>query len=182
MIQPERIKILSSAPASAGEYVIYWMQAAQRSVYNHALEYSIEQADDLGKPLIVLFCLACNYPEANERHYYFMLEGLRETQNSLEARGVQMVIVQEAPELAVVRFAERAALAVVDGGHLRIQRKWRDKIAARIICPLIEVETNLIVPVETASAKEDYSAGTFRPKISRQLDRYRRRQRGRAVP
>jgi deoxyribodipyrimidine photo-lyase len=148
------------------------MQAAQRSEYNHALEYSIEQANKLGRPLVVLFCLVCNYAEANERHYYFMLEGLRETQNSLEARGVQMVIVQEAPELAVPRFAERAALVVVDGGHLRIQRKWRDKIAVRMNCPLIEVETNLIVPVEAASAKEDYSAGTFRPKISRQLDRY----------
>jgi len=34
------------------------------------------------------------------------------------------------------------------------------------------VETNLIVPVEVASSKEDYSAGTFRPKINRQLDRF----------
>ncbi len=172
MIRPERTRILCSAPGSNGEYVIYWMQAAQRPEYNHALEYATEHANKLGKPLVVLFCLVCDYPEANERHYYFMLEGLRETQNSLEARGVRMVIVQEAPELAVPRLAERAALVVVDGGHLRIQRKWRDKIAARIDCPLIEVETNLIVPVEAASAKEDYSAGTFRPKISRQLDRY----------
>jgi deoxyribodipyrimidine photo-lyase len=36
----------------------------------------------------------------------------------------------------------------------------------------MEVETNLIVPVEVASSKEDYSAGTFRPKINRQLERY----------
>ena len=28
------------------------------------------------------------------------------------------------------------------------------------------------MPVEVASGKEDYSAGTFRPKISRQLDRF----------
>ncbi len=152
--------------------MVYWMQAAQRSEYNHALEYAIEHANRLRKPVVVLFCLVCNYPEANERHYIFMLEGLRETQNSLEARGVQMVIFQGAPELAVPRFAQRAALVVTDGGHLRIQRKWRDNVAASINCPLIEVETNLIVPVEAASPKEDYSAGTFRPKISRQLGRY----------
>jgi deoxyribodipyrimidine photo-lyase len=92
VIQPSRIKTLSSKPASKGEYVVYWMQAAQRSEYNHALEYAIEHANRLRKPVVVLFCLVCNYPEANERHYIFMLEGLRETQNSLEARGVQMVI------------------------------------------------------------------------------------------
>jgi len=35
-----------------------------------------------------------------------------------------------------------------------------------------EVETNLIVPVEQAAEKENFSAGTFRPRITRQLDTY----------
>jgi deoxyribodipyrimidine photo-lyase len=172
MIQAKRIKIISPRTASAGKYVVYWMQAAQRAEYNHALEYAIEQANKSAIPLVVLFCLVCNYPEANERHYRFMLEGLRETQKSLEARGIQMVIVQEAPDVAVPRFAKQAKIVVVDAGHLRIQRKWRKNVAARINCPLIEIETNLIVPVEVASPKQEYSAGTFRPKIGRQLDGY----------
>jgi deoxyribodipyrimidine photo-lyase len=172
MIQAKRIKIISPRTASAGKYVVYWMQAAQRAEYNHALEYAIEQANKSAIPLVVLFCLVCNYPEANERHYRFMLEGLRETQKSLEARGIQMVIVQEAPDVAVPRFAKQAKIVVVDAGHLRIQRKWRKNVAARINCPLIEIETNLIVPVEVASPKQEYSAGTFRPKIGRQLDDY----------
>jgi len=169
-IQAERIKTSGTAAPSEGEYVVYWMQAAQRCEYNHALEYAIEQANRLGKPLVVVFCLICDYPEANERHYYFMLEGLRETQKSLEARGIRMVILGEPPESGVVRLAKPASLVVVDAGHLRIQRKWRKKVARSIRCPLAEVETNLIVPVEVASSKEDYSAGTFRPKISKQID------------
>lgn len=171
MIQPERIETTDAAVRKDGEYVVYWMQAAQRCEYNHALEYAIEQANKLKKPLIVVFCLACDYPDANERHYYFMLEGLRETQKALEARGIGMVVLREPPESGVVRFAKRgAALVVVDAGHLRIQRKWRKKVADLIRCPLAEVETNLIVPVEVASDKEDYSAGTFRPRITRQLE------------
>jgi deoxyribodipyrimidine photo-lyase len=37
---------------------------------------------------------------------------------------------------------------------------------------LYEVETNLIVPVEEASSKENFSAGTFRPRITKKLDYY----------
>lgn len=40
---PERIKILNKCPINpAGQYVAYWVQNSQRSVYNHALEYAIQ--------------------------------------------------------------------------------------------------------------------------------------------
>lgn len=39
-------------------------------------------------------------------------------------------------------------------------------------CALEAVETNLIVPVEEASDKEGFSAGTFRPRIHRKLNGY----------
>jgi deoxyribodipyrimidine photo-lyase len=172
MIQQERIRALNRETVRAGNYVLYWMQAAQRAEYNHALEYAIEQANQLGKPVVALFGLTDKYPEANLRHYTFMLEGLRQTKNALGSRGIQLVIRNESPELAVKAFAEQAALVVVDGGQLRIQRRWRKKAAISIGCPLYEVETNLIVPVEEASVKENFSAGTFRPRITKKLGYY----------
>jgi deoxyribodipyrimidine photo-lyase len=172
MIQQERIKLLNRKAVRAGKYVLYWMQAAQRTEYNHALEYAIEQANNLNKPLVVLFALTDKYPEANLRHYTFMLEGLRQTKNSLDARGIQLVVWRESPELAVKALTQQASLVVVDGGQLRIQRCWRNKAAISIECPLYEVETNLIVPVEESSVKEDFSAGTFRPRIKKKLDYY----------
>ncbi|MHC4167040.1 MAG: deoxyribodipyrimidine photo-lyase [Planctomycetota bacterium] len=172
MIQPERIKALNDKRARDGLYVLYWMQAAQRAECNHALEYAIRSADKLGKPLVVFFGLTDNWPEANLRHYCFMLEGLREVRRDLEARGIRMVIHHQSPDSSAVEMAKDAALVVVDAGHLRIQAKWRANAAKRIECPMYEVETNLIVPVEEASSKENFSAGTFRPRITRQLDRY----------
>lgn len=83
-----------------------------------------------------------------------------------------MVIRRQSPDLGVVALAEEAAMVVVDAGQLRIQRKWREKAARQINCPLHQVETNLIVPVEQASDKENFSAGTFRPRIKKQLDYY----------
>ena len=61
-----------------GRYVLYWMQAAQRSEYNHALEYSISWANRLNVAVVVLFGISDSYPEDNLRHYHFMLEGLKD--------------------------------------------------------------------------------------------------------
>ncbi len=172
MIQSERIDPLNSRPVQNGRYVLYWMQAAQRCEYNHALEYAIGQANLVSLPVVVLFCLLDDYPEANLRHYHFMLQGLQETQEALDKRDVQMVVFHGSPEIGVPQHAEQASQVVVDAGHLRIQRQWRSNVASALTCLLTEVETNLIVPLEQVSDKENFSAGTLRPRITRQLSTY----------
>ena len=87
MIQKERIKALNKKGIKKGAYVLYWMQASQRAEYNHALEYAILKANELRQPIIVFFGITDHFPEANERHYTFMLEGLKEVKQSLEKRG-----------------------------------------------------------------------------------------------
>ena len=74
MISEERIRPLNLQPILADRpYVLYWMQSAQRAACNHALEYALMQAKLLRKPLLVYFGVTENFPEANERHYRFML-------------------------------------------------------------------------------------------------------------
>jgi deoxyribodipyrimidine photo-lyase len=82
MIQKERIKALNKKEVKKGTYVLYWMQASQRAEYNHALEYAIIKANELRQPIIVFFGITDNFPEANERHYTFMMEGLKEVKKS----------------------------------------------------------------------------------------------------
>ena len=91
-IQASRIRELNHLPPSSGIFVLYWMQQSQRAECNHALEYAIEQANIQGQPILVLFALTDDYPEANLRHYTFMLEGLKETKQQLASRGIQMVV------------------------------------------------------------------------------------------
>ncbi len=172
MIQNERVRALNSKSIRQGRYVLYWIQASVRAEYNHALEYAVREANELNQPLLVFFSITETFPEANERHYYFMLEGLREAQLMLRKRGIQLVIWKRSPELGVAELAKDASLVVVDGGYLRIQRAWRDSAAERIGCSLVQVESNAVVPVEEASPKEEYSAATLRPKIARKLDYY----------
>jgi deoxyribodipyrimidine photo-lyase len=59
------------------------MQATQSIEYNNALNYAVIEANKLNKPVLVFFGLTETYPEANERHYYFMMEGLKEVSSAL---------------------------------------------------------------------------------------------------
>ena len=172
MIQKERIKVLNRKGIQEGKYILYWMQASQRAEYNHALEFAILKANELRQPLIVFFGITDQFPEANERHYTFMLEGLKEVKHSLEKRGIQMVILHQSPEIGVLQLAKKASLAVVDRGYLKIQKAWRDDASKKMDCLLIQVETDVVVPVEETSIKEEYAAATIRSKIKRKLDAF----------
>jgi deoxyribodipyrimidine photo-lyase len=172
MIQPERLRVLNRKDVARGEYVLYWMQASPRAHYNHALEYAVLRANELDQPLVVCFGITPGFPDANLRHYCFMLEGLREVRRELRRRGVLMVIRRREPDRLAVTLGRRASLVVVDGGYLNIQRRWRRDAAAALKCPLVQVESDVVVPVETASPKEEYAAATIRPKIRSHLDAF----------
>jgi deoxyribodipyrimidine photo-lyase len=145
------------------------MQSSQRVVGNHALEHAVEQANLLGKPLVVYFGLTDRFPEANERHYAFMLEGLQEVSDTLERRGIGLLVRKISPEQGALELCPFAALIVVDRGYLRVERRWRDLLVAHADCQVVQVETNVIVPVELVSPKEEYSAATLRAKINKSL-------------
>lgn len=110
---------------------MYWMQASQRAECNHALEYAVARANELNQPVVALFALMEDYPEANERHYAFMLEGLAETQSRLSERGVQLVVRRGPPADTALEAAVEASLVVVDRGYLRHQRAWRRQLALK---------------------------------------------------
>ena len=168
MIQPERITSFNLQEPK-GSYILYWMQSAVRTRYNHALEYAIERSNELKKPLIVVFCLDRSYPEATPVHYRFLWEGLQDVNRSLSERGIGFQILSGSPVDIIPRIADDACMVVTDQGWIRLQREWRQEVIDTAPCKVVIVETNLIVPVQVASPKEEWSAGTFRPKITRQL-------------
>ena len=172
MIHDERIRRLNRLPERRGRYVLYWMQASQRVEWNHALEFAIDRANELGLPVVAGFGLMDDYPEANARHTAFMLEGLSEVQHALAKRGVLFVARRGSPDAVAVALAKDAAMAVCDKGYLRHQKRWRRNVVRAAECPVVEVESDAVVPVETASIKEEYAAATLRPKLHRLLSRF----------
>jgi deoxyribodipyrimidine photo-lyase len=170
-IDPGRIVSLNDRPVADGRYVLYWMQQSQRVVMNHALALAISEANERRLPLLVVFGLTAAYPEANRRHYAFMLEGLRETRKTLADRRIRLVVRLGNPPDVALSAADNASLVVCDRGYMPHQRDWRRKVAEQCTCRVLQVESDLVVPVAETSPKAEYAARTIRPKIHRHLKR-----------
>ncbi|MFW6065281.1 MAG: deoxyribodipyrimidine photo-lyase [Planctomycetota bacterium] len=172
MIHPDRIANLNDMPIRRRRYVLYWMQAAQRGEGNPALEYAIRRANELELPVAVCFGLTDDYPDANARHYLFMLQGLAETEATLRERGIPLVVRRANPAEAALELAADAAMVVTDRGYLNHQRRRRDRLADGADCAVVRVEGEVVVPAEAASDKQEYAARTLRPKIHRRLGEF----------
>ena len=173
MIHPARIHSLNDKPVrERGGFVLYWMQQSQRAEWNHALEFAVERANELGLPVAVVFGLMDDYPDATERHFAFMLQGLEEVFQTLEKRGIAAFIGRGHPADVALKAGRDAALIICDMGYLRHQVEWRARVADEAACAVIEVESDAVVPVETASDHAEYMARTLRPKIHRNLDEF----------
>ena len=167
-----RISVMNDREVRKGRYVLYWMQQSQRAEYNDALNIAIREANRAGLPLVVAFGLTDAYPEANLRHFRFMLEGLQDVEATLRQRGIGMVVRLGNPAEVALNLGHDAALIVCDAGYMRHQREWRDKVAREADCRVLQVESDAVVPVAVVSDKAEYAARTIRPRINRHLERY----------
>lgn len=176
MIFHNRVELQSSNDNEKGEYCLYWMQQSQRISQNHSLEFAIEQANSENIPLLVIFGLSDHYPEANERHYAFMLEGLKSLCDEFVHLKIGFKVVIGEPVLVVQELLVHARILVMDKAYLPWLINWRLKVIEHAkaikVKAVYSVESDLIVPVEIASNKEEYGARTIRPKILRLLDQY----------
>jgi deoxyribodipyrimidine photo-lyase len=169
-IEEERVQNLNERDVRDGDYVLYWMQSSQRAEQNHALEYAVQRANAMGQRLLVVFGLTDDYPEANLRHYAFMLEGLKDAQETLQERGIKMVVRKGSPDEVAIEAGKDASLIVTDRGYMRPQKRWREKVAKEAGCLVTQVESDVVVPVELASGKQEHAARTLRPRIGEYLE------------
>lgn len=158
----------------AGGSVVYWMSRDQRVHDNWALLYAQKLAVESKVPLAVVFCLVPEYLGATIRQYGFMLDGLSEVQKDLESKAVPFFLETGDPASKLPTFLKRhkAGALVTDFNPLRVNRSWKNKVAAKIFIPFYEVDAHNIVPVWTASQKQEFAAYTIRPRITRLLQEF----------
>lgn len=171
-IPAERIQPLNPHPPRPGRHVLYWMEASPRIRCNHALAAGIALANAADVPLLVVYALPPGTAAHNPRQMRFLLDALPGLADALRKRGIGWWLTPEAATEAVPRLARDAVLVLTDRGYLRHPVEERERVARALACPLWQVETNVVVPVETLSDKEEYAARTIRPKMNRLLTRF----------
>ncbi len=169
-VDSRRIEKLNTVPFSAGP-VIYWVSRDQRVGDNWALLYAQELALASKQPLMAVFCLVPEFLGATLRQYRFMLKGLVEMAKGLQELNIGFVSLTGQPEQEVARFCleQKAGALVSDFSPLRLNRAWKSDLAARLNNAFYEVDAHNIVPCRFASAKQEYAAYTFRPKVKKLL-------------
>jgi deoxyribodipyrimidine photo-lyase len=83
-----------------------------------------------------------------------------------------MVVRKGHPADVAIAAGRKASLIVCDRGYLRHQRQWRKVVARDTGCRVVQVESDVVVPLEVVSQKAEYAARTIRPKIHKHLSHY----------
>ncbi len=172
MAQSERVRYLTRATEPRPGPVGYWVHAAPRAQYNHALEYAVHRANTLSRNLFCFFALDPSYPDATPRHMRFLVEGLIDFAASLHARGIEFGLYLGNPLETAIYLSRGCGVIVTDRAYSRIHRRWYAGLSEKSGCPVVQVESNVVVPAETVSDKEEYSAATIRRKINGIKDRF----------
>jgi len=170
---PRVRSLRSGQPVSGGACIVYWMQRAQRGIDNPALNLAIALGNEVKQPVVAVFSLTADYPEAQRRHYRFLVEGLRDAEADMAARAVPLVVRLGSPEQVVPAFANEvgASLVVGDENPVRIGQKWREHVARSLTVPFHLVDADVVVPT-SLFPREEYAARTLRPKIRRVWNDY----------
>ena len=159
-------------PDPAGDCVVYWMQRAQRGIDNPALNAAVEAGNVLRKPVVVFLAPVPFYPNANLRHYHFLVEGIPDISAALAKRNIGFVL-RRFPHHSLLRFCEEvnAALVVGDENPMREPEAWRQAATKKLKVPMWTVDADVIVPSKLLE-KAQYAAHIIRPRLQAQLKKF----------
>ena len=138
----------NAPPPRAGAFVIYWMRVAVRATENPSLDVALSMAKALGVPCFVYHAISERYRYASDRVHTFMLEGARDVQQALAARGIGYVfhlqhVNDQSPHL--LELAKQAALVVTDAMPVQPLQKWDAQVAS--VAPLWRVDASCLAPM-----------------------------------
>lgn len=175
-MQLNRTKLLNNSPIKKTGPIVYWMIRDQRAVDNWALAHAQSLAVSLRMPLHVVVIIRKNLKEAHgtTRMMKFMLQGLHETATSLQQKNISFELLLGDPVATIIAYCKKvnAAAVVTDLFPLPIYTQWQKAAASQLSISLSLVDAHNCVPVWQASSKKEYSARTFRPRITQQLYQY----------
>ncbi|MEW6742651.1 MAG: FAD-dependent oxidoreductase [Planctomycetota bacterium] len=147
----ERVEILADRPLPrSGRFVLYWMHHAMRGHENPALDTAILAARAHDLPLLVYQGFSGRHAYSNDRHLMFALEGARDVEAELAARGIPYAFHLPAhpAERAPLRtLAQQAAILVTEDFPVLPFRQWTRFFARMTKALVLQVDTACLVPM-----------------------------------
>ena len=151
-----RVKVLKDVELDpVGQYVLYWMTSQRRTTHNFALQRAVDWARHVGRGLLVLEALRCDYEWASERHHRFVLDGM--VDNLAALRGRDGVTYYPFVESSVGEgkglldaLAESAAVVVTDDYPTFFAPRMLEAAARGLRTRLEAVDSNGLVPMRSA--------------------------------
>jgi predicted NAD/FAD-dependent oxidoreductase/deoxyribodipyrimidine photolyase len=174
----ERVHVPSARAVRRGApFVLYWMRTAVRGHENAALDVALEAAGRLETGVLVYHALSERYPFASDRHHRFILDGARDVEEELAARGIPYAfhLEREGPQPGcrgrhLVTLAERAALVVTEDATWGALRRWTASLSEAVDPPLLLVDSACVFPSRLVPAAASTRAYRFRDAISPRWD------------
>ena len=175
-VPPLRIVPCNRAPVREdGDYVLYWMIAARRTGWNFGLERAADWARALGKPLLILEALRCDYPWASDRFHRFVIQGMAANARRLKkTRAAYYPYVeprQGGGKGLLAALARRAAVVVTDDFPCFFLPRMVDAAAERLPVRLEKVDSNGLLPLR-ATDRVFLRAVDFRRFLQKTLPRH----------
>jgi deoxyribodipyrimidine photo-lyase len=154
------------------DFVLYWMIASRRIHWNFALDYSIERARELNKPLVILEALRCDYPWASDRIHRFVLDGMAEKSRGLEAGGILYYPYVERAigqgKGLLIALSKYACQIVTDDFPCFFLPRMVESAAKQVGVRLEKVDSNGLLPLR-ASDQVFATAHSFRRFLQKNL-------------
>jgi deoxyribodipyrimidine photo-lyase len=164
-----RLRRLNDARgAVGGEYVLYWAQVYRRLERNHALDYALRCATELGRPLVVYEGLRFDYPWASRRLHRFVLDGMEANAARAAALGLNYwpFVERRAGEGRglLLRLSTRACLVVTDDWPCFVVPAQSEALARKASVPVFAVDSNGVVPLSLLGPPVS-AAAHLRPRL-----------------
>lgn len=172
-VPDSRVALRNHAPVRPERnFVLYWMIAARRTTANFALQHAANLAGKLGKPLLVLEPLRCDYPWASDRLHRFVLQGMADNAAALAATSTAYLpYVEPAPGAGrglLAALGKQACAVVTDDWPCFFLPRMVDAAAKQLDCALEAVDGNGLYPMH-AVQRAFHTAASFRIHLHKQL-------------
>jgi deoxyribodipyrimidine photo-lyase len=160
-------RITINNPKHNYKNALYIMFKAFRINNNHSLEFSLNASRKLDIALL-------HEHEQNERNNEFFKKGIGNYKDVLSKFASQISLHTKVDQ-ELEKLIEQNDIIVIDKAYLKedvLVLEQVKQLADKHNKALAIVETNVIVPVEVTSNKEEYSARTIRSKIWKHISDY----------